>query len=332
MIKIKDIVNPFKKDKCPGYSLLIVQDGKTILEKTVGYSSLEQENLISRGSNFRLASVTKQFIAAAILVLLDKRKLSTEDTLLKFFPDFPDYGKDINIHHLLTHSSGIFDYEKLMSSDKDNQIHDEDILVLLKKQKDTMFPVGTKYSYSNGGYCLLRLIIEKVSGQTIDIFLKENLFSTLGMDSTIINYEGYTNIPNRTYGYSYKDSKWLKTDQNKTSTTIGDGGIYSSIKDMQKWSQIFYTDKVLSKEMRDLMLKRHILTDEGKDIYYGYGLCLKDCNNKKVAYHGGSSIGFQIGTYYIIEEESSIIFLSNRSGENGSNIVKDIANLTINKE
>lgn len=163
-----------------------------------------------------------------------------------------------------------------------------------------------------------------MSGQTIDSFLKEYLFNPLGMDSTEVNHEGATTISNRAYGYSFQGSEWKRTDQDRTSATIGDGGIYSSIEDMRKWPQVFYTDKILSKEMRNLMLKRHVRTDEGKDVYYGYGLCLKDHDGEKVAYHGGSSIGFQTGTYYILDEESFAIFLSNRTGENGSNIAEKI--------
>ncbi len=325
MSNIEEIIAPYSKEKCPGCAVGIIRSGKPISETTVGYADLENNIQISRQTNFRLASITKQFIAVAILVLIEKKLLSTEDTLLKFFPNFPDYGKDITIHHLLTHSSGLLDYENLIPKTQTDQMYDESVLELLQEQKDTMFPIGARYSYNNGGYCLLRLIIEKASGQTIDSFLKEYLLNPLDMDATVVNHETVTIIPNRAYGYSYKDSAWTRTDQDETSATIGDGGIYSSIEDMQKWSQIFYTDKVLSKEMKDLILKKHILTDEGKDVYYGYGLCLKDHNGKRIAYHGGSSIGFQTGVYYVLDEESAVIFLSNRTGENGSEIAENIA-------
>lgn len=322
---IEETLAIYSKEKSPGCAIGVVRNGKPVSEITLGYGNLKDNVLVSRQTNFRLASVTKQFIAVAILVLVEKKQISTEDTLLKFFPGFPDYGNDITIHHLLTHSSGLLDYEQLIPETQSAQIHDEGVLELLKDQKDTMFPPGARYSYSNGGYCLLRLVIERVSGQTIDSFLKGNLFTQLAMNSTVVNHEGSTTIASRAYGYSHKESGWKRTDQDKTSATIGDGGIYSSIKDMQKWSQVFYTDKVLSKEMRDLMLKRHILTDEGKGVYYGYGLFLKDHSGKKVAYHGGSSIGFQTGMYYTLNDESAVIFLSNRTGENGSEIAENVA-------
>ncbi|OGG65805.1 hypothetical protein A3I99_03190 [Candidatus Kaiserbacteria bacterium RIFCSPLOWO2_02_FULL_45_11b] len=331
MPSIEEIIAPYSKDKCPGCAVGVVQSGNPISEITVGHADLENDIQVSSQTNFRLASVTKQFVAVAILILIEKKQISAEDTLSKFFPDFPDYGKDITIHYLLTHSSGLFDYEKLMPEAQTAQIHDEGVLDLLRKQEGTRFPPGTRYSYSNGGYCLLRLIIEKVSGQTIDSFLREYLFAPLGMDSTLINHESATNIPNRAYGHSHKDSEWIRTDQDKTSATIGDGGIYSSLEDMQKWPQAFYTDKVLSKEMRDLMLKRHILTDEGENVYYGYGVCLKDHNGKRIAYHGGSSIGFQTGVYYLLDEESAVIFLSNRTGEKGSEIAENIADAILVK-
>jgi CubicO group peptidase (beta-lactamase class C family) len=324
MPSVNEIIAPYSKEKCPGCVVGVVRNGKLTSEVAIGYADLENDIKVSRHTNFRLASVTKQFIAVAILVLVEKKQIFTDDTLSKFFTDFPDYSKDITIHHLLTHSSGLFDYEELIPGNQECQVHDCDVLELLKNQKDTFFPPGTGYSYSNGGYCLLRLIIEKVSGQSIDSFLKKYLFVPLGMDATVVDHEGLTVISTRAYGYSGKDTEWTRTDQDMTSATIGDGGIYSSLEDMQKWVQVFYTDKVLSKEMRDLLLKRRILTDEGKNVYYGYGLFLKDHKGKKVIYHMGSSIGFQTGLYCIPEEESAVIFLSNRTGENGSEIAERI--------
>lgn len=305
--------------KIPGCAVAIVQRGELIYSAVRGYADLENNILVSENTNFRLASVTKQFTAVAILRLIENGQLYLEDKLSKFFPEFPNYGKDITIFQLLTHSSGLKDYEDLIPKGQTTQVHDEDVLKLLMLQTNALFSSGTKYSYSNGGYCLLALIIEKVSGQSIGDFFKEKIFAPLGMNSSFVNYEGKTIIPNRAYGFP--------RDQDITSATIGDGGDYSSLNDLQKWVQVFYTDIILSKKSRDQMLSKQILTDEGEEVYYGFGVCLKKYNGKNVAYHGGSSVGFQTGIYNVLDEQLSVIFLSNRSGDSGSEICESIFNL-----
>ncbi len=317
---------------CPGCAVSVIENGETIYNYIAGYAGIENNVAINEFTNFRLASVTKQFMAVSILILLERKLIALEDTFLQFFPDFPLYGKDITIYQLLTHTSGLKDYEDLIPKESTNQVHDEDIIELLKSQDNTLFQPGIAYSYSNGGYCLLRLIIEKVSQQTIDAFLEENVFTPLGMDMTMVNYEGKTVIPNRAYGYSYEDGKPKKTDQDKTSATIGDGGIYSSIKDLQTWDQVLYTDKILSRESRDLLLTKHVLTDEDEETYYGFGLFLKNHNGKNIAYHGGSSIGFKNATYYVIDDKRTVVFLSNRNGGDASGTAEKIADLLFREQ
>lgn len=322
---IQNILDKFSVGKCPGYALGIVKDGSFIFSQSHGYANIEDQILISRQTNFRLASVSKQFIAVAVLILLQRKQLSLEDVLIKFFPDFPEYGKNISLYHLLTHTSGLRDYEKLLSKEHVSQIHDEDVWDLLMSQQSGLFLPGVKYSYSNGGYCLLRLIIEKVSGQPIGNFLDKEVFAPLGMKSTVVNYQSKTIVHNRAYGYSYLSGEFVRTDQDRTSATIGDGGIYSSIDDLQKWDKAIYTDAILSDEARSMMLKKQVITDKGKNIYYGFGLCLEEKDGKRVAYHGGSSIGFQTGIYYLLDEQITIIFLSNITGKSGSSIAEQIA-------
>jgi len=328
MKNIEDIIASHKKEKSPGCALAVIHGKNTKLIKTVGYADLQNNILVSPQTNFRLASISKQFMAVGIMILVQQKKISLKDRLQNFFPNFSNLGQNINIHHLLVHSSGLVDYENLISKNQIKQIHDEDVLDLLKNQKKMLFSSGSRYSYSNGGYCLLRLIIEKVSKQDIGSFLNKYIFSPLKMTSTLVNYEGKTSIPNRAYGYSHLNGVWQKTDQNITSATIGDGGLYSSITDMQKWPRVFFDDKVLSEESRNLMLKKHILTDEGKDVYYGYGLFLKNHHGKNVAYHDGISIGFQTGIYYSLDEEKISIFLSNKTGEDGAAIAEKIFDAT----
>ncbi len=303
----------------PGCALAIVQNGKLAYQYFTGYADLEHKVFVTPETNFRLASVTKQFTAAGILTLVESGKVSLDDTIEKFFHVIPHYARTITIFELLSHQSGILDYEHVMKHVR-GQIHDQEVLELEMNQTHGYFDPGKAYSYSNGAYCILELIIEKVSGQPFHIFLKENFFDPLKMDNTMVDIEGVTEVPNRAYGYSRDGNAWIRTDEDSTSATIGDGGIYSSINDMVKWNTYLDTKSA------EPLFKRNVLTDEdGGETYYGFGYFLKNHNGEKVQYHGGSSIGFRTGIYRIPGKDLAVIFLSNRNEGEGSVICERIA-------
>lgn len=294
------------------YSIGIINKWKLENKICSGYADIDNNILVSEISNFRLASVTKQFIAISILILIQNGKLKLNDSIRCFFTDFPILYNNITIYHLLTHTSGIYDYEDLITDNMSVQLSDEDVVNMIRDKADLLFLPWSVFRYNNGGYCLLRFIIEKVTSQSIDIFLKENIFIPLGMNDTCINYEWKTIIPNRAYWYSFDDhGKIILTDQDITSATIGDGGIYSSLHDLQKFDKIYYTNIILSKDMRNLMIQKHILTDEGKEVYYWLGLYIREYKNNIIVYHWWSSIWFHTGIWYLMNSKFTVVFLSN---------------------
>lgn len=328
--KIEELLKPYLEENSPGYAVIIIKDQVPIYLKTVGYADIENKIAITQNTNFRLASVTKQFTAAAIMILINDAKLSLNDKITTFFPQFPDYGKDITIFELLTHTSGIIDYEDLIKNNETYQIHDEGVLELLMRQDHGYFTPGSSYKYSNGGYCLLKLIIEKVSGIEFSKFLQENIFAPIGMNNTVVNKEGITNIPHRAYGYSYDHMDWGKTDQDTTSATIGDGGIYSSLEDMGKWDQALYSSSPLSKKNLKDMFTEYVLADEDLErVYYGFGFCLKQHRGFDVEYHEGESIGFRNCIYRIPELKTSLIFLSNKNDGGNELLYQDIIDIVL---
>lgn len=314
--------------KSPGCAVVAIHKGDSIFEHVSGFANVEKDILITSTSNFRLASVSKQFTAVGVLVLLQQGKLRLEQKLTDFFPEFPAYGKDISLYHLLTHTSGLKDYEELMNSN--TPITDNGVLTLLTREESGYFTPGSKYQYSNGGYCLLKLIIERVSEISFGNFMREHVFGPLEINTTCINEDGLQNIQDRVFGYSYRDGAFIQTDQDMTSTTTGDGGIYSSIRDMAKWDRVFYTDRVLSKEYRDTLFTKHVRTDESDGSSYGFGLFLKKWGEKEIAYHGGESIGFRIGMCTIPADELTVIFLSNRREGDGAETAQKIAEILTN--
>jgi len=204
----------------PGSALLVVRDGSVVRRECTGLADLEHAIPITPATNFRLASMTKQFTARAIEILAERGQLSLDDRAFR----------DLTIRQLLTHTSGLIDYEDLITGTE--QVSDHDVLHLLEQTNRTYFPPGSEYRYSNGGYVLLGLLIERVSGVPLETFFHDEIFAPLGMNGTVL---GTANVANRAFGYTFEDGRWIRRDQSPTSATRGDGGIYSSIDDLQKW-------------------------------------------------------------------------------------------------
>ena len=195
-------------------------------------------------TNFRLASCTKQFTATAVMLLVHDGKLHYEDRLTDVFPDFPAYGKSITIRNLLNHTSGLLDYEDLMAKpapgtppEQIPQIKDAGVLALLKQQTTTKFPPGTHWDYSNSGYAVLAMVVEKVSGQSFGDFLHDRIFAPLDMKQTVAYEKGKNTVISRAFGHTHEGGAWHEQDQSPTSAVLGDGGVYSSLGDLAKWDR-----------------------------------------------------------------------------------------------
>src|SRR5436309_14187496 len=243
------LFHDFDRPDAPGAAAIVIKEGTPLFAKGYGLADLEKKIPCTANTNFRLASVTKQFTAMAVLILAEQVKLSLEDYLPKLFPDFPGYGKTISLHHLLTHISGLPDYEDHIPDGITIPLSDRDVLFILRQQNKTDFPPGAQFHYSNSAYALLALIVESVSGKTFPAFVKEKIFDPLCMTNSIAYVPGLSCVPNRAYGYVNGTNGWELSDQSVTSAVLGDGGIYSSVADLFKWDLALYTEKLISLKM-----------------------------------------------------------------------------------
>jgi CubicO group peptidase (beta-lactamase class C family)/microsomal dipeptidase-like Zn-dependent dipeptidase len=291
----------------PGASVLVLQNGKPIVRRAYGLANLEDHIAAMPATNYRLASVTKQFTATSILLLAEAGKLKLDDPIRTWLPTLPPATQPVTIRHLLTHTGGLIDYEDFVP-DGSPQAHDADVLRILEKQDRTYFAPGTSYRYSNSGYSLLSLIVEKASGQRFATFLRERIFQPLDMSNTVAFEEGVSTVTTRAFGYSQNGGTWTRTDQSSTSAVLGDGGIYSSIDDLAKWDAALYDERLLRKESLALAFAPATRTDN-PSVDYGFGWRITG----ETLWHSGETMGFRNVIVRYPKRHRTVIVLTNRN-------------------
>ncbi len=287
--------------------------------------------MIEPKSNFRLASITKQFTALSILLLEQENKLSLNDTLSKFFPELPSYANKITIKNLLQHTSGLLDYEDFVNNNDTVQLKDKDVLNILIAQDSTYFSAGNKHQYSNSGYAVLALLVEKLSGLSFARFLEKRIFQPLGMHNSVAYKKGISKVKNRVYGYTKTDSGFVFSDQSLTSAVLGDGGIYSSTIDLIKWDKEVNSPTLLPKEKFNRVFKKG-KNSRGEEFDYGFGWRLDPYKNLYRPYHTGGTRGFSNIYMKIPDLYLTIIVLMNLNNYNAKQYAEKIADLFIKQK
>jgi CubicO group peptidase (beta-lactamase class C family) len=305
----------------PGAAVAVIRDGAPAYSAH-GYADLEKRERITSATNFRLASVTKQFTAAAILLLAQDGKLKLDDRVRLWLPSLPVAAEPITLRHLLTHTSGLIDYEDVIPATLTTQLHDSDVLALLESQDRTYFLPGTSYRYSNSGYALLALIVGRASGHPFAQFLRARIFRPLGMNHTVAHEEGISNVAHRAFGYSEVDGAWQRTDQSQTSAVLGDGGIYSSLEDLAKWDASLYDERLLTSSSLRMAFTPSTHTDD-PSIEYGFGWRITG----ETLWHSGETLGFRNVIVRYPQRRLTVIMLTNRNDPEPYAMALEIAKL-----
>ncbi len=294
----------------PGAALLVLKDGQPALRHGYGLADLATRAPVTPSTDFRLASVSKQFTAASILLLAQDGKLRLDDPVRRWLPELPESDAGITLHHLLSHGSGLIDYEDLMPPQTVRPLHDADVLRLLAAETRSYFPPGQGYRYSNGGYALLALVVERASGMPYPDFLRTRIFQPLGMSHSLAYVQGGPAVPERAYGYTEIQGAWTRTDQSMTSAVLGDGGIYTSIDDLAKWDAALYDNRLLDATSRRLAFSPHNkVIGEPYDATYGYGWRLTG----DTVWHSGETVGFRNVIVRWPKRHLTVVLLSNRN-------------------
>jgi CubicO group peptidase (beta-lactamase class C family) len=292
----------------PGACVAVLQDGAPIFRRAYGLANVESQTASTTATNYRLASLTKQFTSAAILLLTEEGWLSIDDPVRRWLPALPHTADEIVIRHLLSHTSGLIDYEDLIPDGTTSPLNDADVLGLLEAENRGYFPPGTGYRYSNSGYALLALIVGRASGKDFASFLSERIFQPLGMQNTVAFEAGMSAVAHRAFGYSASGQSWTRTDQSLTSATLGDGGIYSSIDDLAKWDAALYDDRLLRQASLHLAFAPATQTDDPA-VQYGFGWRITG----ETRWHSGETIGFRNVIVRYLERRFTVIVLTNRN-------------------
>jgi CubicO group peptidase (beta-lactamase class C family) len=308
----------------PGASVLVLRDGEPVVRASYGLADLEAGTPTTPETNYRLASMTKQFTAAAVLLLAEDGSLTLDDRAREWLPSLPQAADEVTIRHLLTHTSGLIDYEDVIPRTFIAQLHDADVLRLLETQDRTYFPPGTDYRYSNSGYALLARIVQGASGKTFPAFLRERIFQPLGMTGTVAHEEGISTVNHRAFGYTEWEGWWNLTDQDPTSAVLGDGGIYSSIDDLAKWDAALYDSRLLQPSSLQQAFTPATKTNDPR-VQYGYGWRITG----ETLWHSGESIGFRNVIVRYPKRHMTVVVLTNRNEPEPYPLVEQIVQAVI---
>ncbi|MEE4305069.1 MAG: serine hydrolase [Wenzhouxiangella sp.] len=332
--RARDVLESIYTDQTPGAVAVVSRDGEVVFNEAFGMASLELDVPMETDHILRLASVTKQYTAAAILALVQDGKLALDDPLSKFLPDFPV--GDVTVHQLLNHTSGIKSYtsiEGYMTDDRIRRDLSTEELVAVFADEPVDFAPGESWSYNNSGYVLLGAIIEQVTDQPWNEFIRERLLAPLDIDSTDA-YADTTVLPGRVPGYAGTAEEPENAGYLSMTQPHAAGSLMSTAIDVDRWQRALHGDEVLDGELYERMISAdEVAADVRNGQSYGYGLMMADWMGHSVIHHGGGINGFTTFAFWLPEEELSIVLLTNRAGPGWStqDVTLRLAGLAMDK-
>ena len=318
----------YNRPGSPGCALGVMQGGKLVYKKGYGLANLEYNIPITPATLFPVASMAKQFTAMAVALLANEGALSLDDDIRTHLPEVPDFGTPITIRHLIHHTSGLRgDLMLLLSSGwrLEDAITNEDVIALVKRQRELNFPPGEQFSYCGTGYLLLALIVEQVSSTSFSAFCQERIFEPLGMAHTLFQDETLQVIKDRAYAYYPADSSGYQ-NAILTCSLVGGTGLFTSIDDLALWDENLSTGRVGGPAVIEQMQQRGVL-NSGRQIDYAFGLIADTYQGLKVIYHGGDGAGIHSFMMRFPGEDFCVAILGNCSTVNARGLAAQVADL-----
>src|SRR6267154_2345639 len=326
---VDEVFGDLAKAGSPGCALGVYRDGKIIYAKGYGLANLEENVPITPQSVFDIGSTSKQFTSASILLLEKQGKLSVNDDVRKYLPELPDYGPKITILHLLNHTSGLRDYLTLMELagiNTDSVTTDDDALALIHRQKALNFAPGGDWLYSNTGFFLLSVIVKRASGKSLRDFAAENIFTPLEMAHTQYRDDHAALVANRALAYDERENKDGYTLNVSYFEQTGDGAVHTSVEDLLKWDENFYSPRVGGQDFLKGIQERGKL-NSGKVLDYAKGLFIADYRGLHTVNHGGAWGGYRAELLRFPEQHFSVACLCNVGNAGPTRRARQVADI-----
>lgn len=329
--RVDAVFAAFDKPGSPGCALGVARDGKMIYSRGYGMANLEHNIPLTSKTVFDIGSTSKQFTAASILLLAQQGKLTLDDDIRKYVAELPAYDRPITIRHMLHHISGLRDYLTLMSlagTDFDGVTTAADALRIIARQKALNFSPGDEFLYSNSGFFLLSVIVERAGGKSLPQFARQNIFEPLGMNNSHFHDDHTMVVPGRATGYSPRPASaggGFRVDMSGFEQT-GDGAVYTTVEDLMLWDQNYYQPKVGGQQLLADLQTTGVLTD-GEKITYARGLVVDKYRGLPIVSHGGSWAGYRAELLRFPEERFSVICLCNTGNSNPSALARQVADI-----
>jgi D-alanyl-D-alanine carboxypeptidase len=317
-----------EKMRIPGLSLAVLREGKVVLSKGYGFANLEHSVPATPDTVYELGSITKQFTASAVMLLVEEGKLGLDDPISKHLSDLPASWSEVTVRHLLTHTSGIKSYTGLPSFQENGRkdyTHQE--LIKLVADLPIEFQPGEKWAYNNTGYFLLGMLIEKVTAKSYGDYLQERIFGPLQMTSTRVN-DLRAVIKNRATGYDLDGGRFVNAEYISMTQPFAAGVLVSSVVDMAKWDAALYTDTPLKTAVREQMWTPAKLKD-GSATSYGFGWSIHEQNKHRRVGHGGGIPGFTTSILRYPDDKLTVIVLTNQENAAPETVAKGIAGIYV---
>jgi len=326
---VDELFSAYERTDAPGCALGVIRDGEFIYRRGYGMANLEYALPLGPQSVFRIGSTSKQFTAAAIALLAERGKLSLDDPLRRHFPEFPGWADGVTVRQLIHHSSGIRDYLELAflagKADDADYYTDAWVLDLLSRQRETNFPPGAQYLYSNSGYLLLAHIVQRVSGQSLRQYAAEHIFGPLGMRDTHFHDDHSHVVPRRASGYAPATDGGYRISMT-TLDLVGDGGVFTTVDDLLLWDRNFYDNRLGQGGPRLIttMTTPGSLTG-GETLDYAFGLRIDDFEGLSLISHGGAFVGYRAEMLRFPQQRLSVAVLCNRADATPSQLAREVA-------
>ena len=311
----------------PGAAIIVIDDGVVLKKSAYGMAEIERAVPFETDTSTRLGSVSKQFTAMAIMMLEEEGRLDYDDPITRFLPELSRIGDEITIRQLLNHTGGLPDYyDVIVEVSGVERPLTRHALDVYSGWGEPLFVPGERFEYSNPGYELLALIVEKASGEVFGEFVEERIFARLGMTSSVVLDDRGPKLAKRAYGYRIDGDGFALNDDDPLNYIIGSGGVYSSVEDLYRWDQALYGEQLVSKASLAEAFSP-VRLNSGEEYPYGFGWGFDEHLGRRRIAHGGSWVGFQtyIGRY--VDDHFSVIVLANLAEAEPEGLADTIAAL-----